>query len=74
VLSNSSTHDINLAYEWADELIMMNSGKIMAHGFPDVIFQDEDMLQIYQQFLHHNYLKRQPMIPRTKEELFKLIK
>ena len=33
-----STHDIHFAYEWADEIIMMDNGEILYHGDPVFIF------------------------------------
>lgn len=30
-----ATHDLNFAYDWADWMILMNAGKIVAQGTPD---------------------------------------
>lgn len=39
-----STHDMNLAYQWADKVIVMHKGKILAEGKADEIFRNEDIL------------------------------
>ncbi|HZG70889.1 MAG TPA: ATP-binding cassette domain-containing protein [Chondromyces sp.] len=38
-----STHDVNLAYEWADQILVMKNGRLMAKGNPDVIFFNEEL-------------------------------
>lgn len=39
-----STHDVNLAFEWADEVWIMNDGQIISSGCPTIVFQDEAIL------------------------------
>ena len=29
-----ATHDINYAYEWADEVLLFHEGKVLMHGSP----------------------------------------
>ena len=40
-----STHDINFAYEWADKLVVMKEGRIIATGHPQNLLEDEDLLE-----------------------------
>ena len=40
-----STHDINFAYEWADKLVVMKEGRIIATGHPKDLLEDEDLLE-----------------------------
>ncbi|WP_044893329.1 energy-coupling factor ABC transporter ATP-binding protein [Bacillus alveayuensis] len=40
-----STHDIELAYEWADEMIVLHKGKIVLQGSPFTVFKEEDTIQ-----------------------------
>jgi cobalt/nickel transport system ATP-binding protein len=76
-----STHDVNLAFEWADEVWIMNDGKIISSGCPTIVFQNETILQkchlekpwimdvfesIKGQIKDENY-------PRTRRELLKII-
>lgn len=39
-----STHDVELAYRWADSVILMEQGKVLARGLPEEIFSDHDLL------------------------------
>ncbi len=39
-----STHDVNLAYAWADEVVIMKAGRVLASGRYDLL-RDEDLLQ-----------------------------
>lgn len=39
-----STHDVAFAYEWADEIIVMNSGEVIYQGNPFDLFEQEDLL------------------------------
>lgn len=38
-----ATHDIDFAYGWADEVIVLQSGRLLAHGVPAEILQQEDV-------------------------------
>lgn len=40
-----STHDVELAYAWADRIILMNQGKIIICSRPDEAFSDKTLLQ-----------------------------
>jgi cobalt/nickel transport system ATP-binding protein len=40
-----STHDVELAYRWADEVVFMHEGSILASGPPCEVFGDENLLQ-----------------------------
>lgn len=39
-----STHDVNFAYEWADEVLIMRQGGIQAFGKTEEIFEDQKLL------------------------------
>ncbi|QYZ78802.1 ATP-binding cassette domain-containing protein [Methanofollis formosanus] len=39
-----STHDVELAYRWADEVVLMESGTVLRHGSPETIFSDTALL------------------------------
>ncbi len=39
-----STHDIEIAYEWADEAVVMNHGEIMFKGTPEDLFDQHDLI------------------------------
>lgn len=40
-----STHDVELAYRWADEVVLMNGGRILRHGTPEEVFSEKDLLK-----------------------------
>ena len=39
-----STHDVELAYRWADTIILMEHGKVLACGPPEEVFSDHTLL------------------------------
>ncbi|WP_226665316.1 energy-coupling factor ABC transporter ATP-binding protein [Metabacillus litoralis] len=58
-----STHNVDLAYEWADEIIVLHNGSLLAQGQPAKVFQNRELLkqshinqpmilEIYQQLLN----------------------
>jgi cobalt/nickel transport system ATP-binding protein len=38
-----ATHDVDFAYGWADEVIVLQSGRLFAHGVPADILQQKDV-------------------------------
>lgn len=40
-----STHDVNRAYRWADRLVLLDQGKVVAEGLPEIIFNNEELIQ-----------------------------
>lgn len=41
------THDLNLASEFADEIILLKNGKILAKGEPEKVLTEENLLEIF---------------------------
>ncbi|MGC9435372.1 MAG: energy-coupling factor ABC transporter ATP-binding protein [Methanomicrobiales archaeon] len=39
-----STHDVELAYRWADEIVIMHNGEVLTTGSPAVVLGDGDLL------------------------------
>lgn len=39
-----ATHDVNYAYEWADEILIFHEGRLLKNGSPDEIFSDDKLL------------------------------
>jgi cobalt/nickel transport system ATP-binding protein len=39
-----STHDVELAYHWADRIILMNQGTVLRTGSPEEIFTDSSLI------------------------------
>jgi cobalt/nickel transport system ATP-binding protein len=38
------THDVDLAYGWADRVALLNAGRIVAAGLPDEVFRRTDLI------------------------------
>ncbi len=58
-----STHDVDLAYSWADYVFLMNDRKVISEGTPEEIFRETEKLK-------QAYLKR-PMTLEIYEEIRK---
>lgn len=56
-----STHDVDLAYRWADHVFIMTNHQMIGEGIPEDIFRNEELLQ-------RAYL-RKPQILEVHEEL-----
>ena len=41
------THDLNLASEFADEIILLSEGKIAAKGKPETVLTEENLLKVF---------------------------
>lgn len=41
-----ATHDVNYAYEWADEVILFHEGKVLSHGVPEDVFENQSALAL----------------------------
>ena len=39
-----STHDVELAYSWADEVLLLAGGKLLHHGTTEEVFTDDDLM------------------------------
>lgn len=78
-----STHDIDLAYSWADYIFVMKAGAVAGEGIPPTIFQNLDLVhrtgihqpwlvEIYEEFKQKGWIDHRRQPPRTKEELFSM--
>lgn len=80
-----STHDVDLAFEWADEIIVMNDGQVTYSGDFQQVFQSEEIMKnahlskpwVLATF--EELKKRFPLhddipTPRNKNELFRTLK
>ncbi|MBF0567257.1 MAG: ABC transporter ATP-binding protein [Nitrospirae bacterium] len=77
-----STHDIDLAYEWADRVIVMKEGAVTGVGTPIEIFSDEKLLNssllykpivldVYECLIRRGLLKEGGNVPRFRDELIR---
>jgi len=79
-----ATHDIPLAYEWADQIIVMEAGKIIYNGGPVELFYQEQLLEqahlerpwVFEMAIalqNKKLFEKNITMPRSKEDLQKLI-
>jgi len=40
-------HDLNIAAQYSDEIILMNEGKIFAKGSPESVITEENLMEVY---------------------------
>lgn len=76
-----STHDVSLAYSWADYAFVMNKGRVIGEGRPEEIFQQEKLLQeadlekpwlleVYFALQRKGWIDNSQPLPKTKRDLF----
>lgn len=79
-----STHDVDIAFSWADYIFVMHDGKVAGQGTPEAVFQDGNLLRladlekpwlidVYNQLKERGCLTNGAPVPRTKSELFACI-
>jgi cobalt/nickel transport system ATP-binding protein len=78
-----STHDVELAYPWADRVILLRNGEILQEGIPEVAFGDPGLvrkahlsvpilLELYQELVMRG-LARQAKKPKTVLDMINII-
>lgn len=79
-----STHDVNLAYEWADEILVMKDGKVVEFGASEKIFVKKELLfdcyleqpylvSLYEELKKKGVLKKIGKLPKTQKELLEMV-
>ncbi|WP_368737813.1 energy-coupling factor ABC transporter ATP-binding protein [Bacillus sp. EB106-08-02-XG196] len=77
-----STHNVDLAYEWADEVIILNNGHLLAQGKPVEVFNKREILEtshLHKPWIMEVFEKLQrtnlsnKKYPRSKAELFEMM-
>jgi len=80
-----STHDVDLAYDWADYVYLLKDGGVIGEGEPQHVFLRHDWLdhcdltcptviETYLQLTDSGLLPINKPIPRNKQELFQSIR
>lgn len=80
-----STHDADLAYSWAEEIIILGKGKFLGRGRPEEVFHTQELLtaaglhqplllQIFLLLKERGYIMEGTAAPRTPDALAGLIK
>lgn len=79
-----ATHDVDMAYAWADVVLIMHQGMIIKQGNPVEVFLDDELLNlssltkplvldIFSMLQHKGYLPEGITIPRTRQQLSALL-
>ena len=79
-----ATHDMDYAFAWADEIILMKDGKVIKEGSPGEVCGDREalgrtnleppaVLTIYEKMLEKNLLKRGGTPPKNIRELEEML-
>lgn len=77
----TSTHDVDLAYSWADRIFIMKQGQMLMEGTPEEVFCRQDVIseadlnlpwlvETHDEFMRIGLLPTSSCLPRTKEELY----
>ena len=80
-----STHDVDLAYQWADYIFIMKDGALVKEGAPEEIFQDSEFLQqcylkkptiltIYEELVGLGKIEQDKVVPRGLAELISILR
>ena len=79
-----ATHDIDYAYAWADEIVLMHEGKVIRQGTPADVCTDREALEkaslelpvvvkIYERLREKNLIPEDMALPGNVEELIELL-
>ena len=75
-----STHDVNYAMEWADEIFLFKDGQVLKSGTPEEVFTDKAalketnltqpaVLELFNSLCDKGILKKDLKIPKNLKEL-----
>lgn len=75
-----STHDVDYAYHWADEVVLFQEGKVLIHGLPEEVFVNKILLhktnleqpaalQLFERLCQKGILEMDLPLPRTLSQL-----
>lgn len=79
-----ATHDVDYAYKWADEIVVVHEGKVEKKGTPLDVFQDEELLaktnltkpvvlEMFKKLQEKSIVPSSWEVPRTLQELENLL-
>lgn len=79
-----STHDVDLAYSWSDQMAIMFSGEIIAHGNPGELFRRPEivkqadlalpwLIEMHSELVTKGWLTPSAPLPKIKEDLLRSI-
>lgn len=79
-----ATHDVNHAYEWADEIVLFHKGKVLLQGTPLEVFHNREVLaqtnlepptvlELFESLCRKEILDKDLPVPRNLQTLEKYI-
>lgn len=79
-----ATQDVDLAYAWADRVVVLQDGQVVGEGTATEIFLDEDLLHradltapwvvaVYRELRRRGLVRPDMPVPRNQEQLFGLL-
>ena len=79
-----ATHDMDYAYAWADEIVLMKDGKVLCQGAPEAVCRETEklketnleepaLLQLFDRLKARKIIEATGKAPRTWKELEQLI-
>lgn len=79
-----STHDVDLAYSWSDQLAIMHRGEVIAHGLPGELFTRPEIvkqanltipwvIETHSELVKKGWLPPSAPLPKSKDDLFQSI-
>lgn len=79
-----ATHDVNYAYEWADQIMLFHEGQVLMHGTPEQVFSNRGalvqtnleppaVLELFDSLCRKGVLRMDLPLPRNLKTLEKYI-
>ena len=79
-----ATHDIDYAYRWADEIVLMYEGRVLRHGTPETVCADREalreagleppsVLRLWECLQDKGMISRTDRHPRSTDELIRML-
>ena len=79
-----ATHDIDYAYRWADEIVLMHEGRVLRQGTPEAVCADRaalreagleppSVLRLWECLQDKGMISRAEQAPRSTDELIRML-
>lgn len=79
-----ATHDIDYAYAWADEIVLMDKGKVICQGTPEKVCSDREalktasleppaVLRMYERLMEKQLIPADAGVPKNVGELIEIM-
>ena len=79
-----ATHDMDYAYRWADEIVLMHEGRVLRQGTPEAVCADRaalreagleppSVLRLWECLQDKGMISRTDRHPRSTDELIRML-